>query len=99
MFCRKCGREVQPGHKFCMSCGAKLEDMPAAASTPEKEEVPAVAVIPPHPIPVLPAVAAIPPHLIPALLPVLIPVPLPPTAEALPMPELPPAVTPAVPIR
>ena len=46
MFCRKCGREVQPGHKFCMSCGAKLEDMPAAASTPEKEEVPAVAVIP-----------------------------------------------------
>lgn len=35
MFCKYCGSEVQPEHKFCMSCGAKLE--PVQDSTPVQE--------------------------------------------------------------
>lgn len=27
MFCKNCGSEVNPEHRFCMSCGAKLEPM------------------------------------------------------------------------
>ncbi len=38
MFCQKCGRQVQPDAKFCMSCGAAIATSPALPpSTPATE--------------------------------------------------------------
>lgn len=38
MFCKNCGSEVNPEHRFCMSCGAKLE--PMMPVQPEQPEAP-----------------------------------------------------------
>jgi|GEM_PF-5287585 len=43
MFCPNCGAEVQPGQKFCMSCGHKLvTDEASAPAAPEPAEAPVV---------------------------------------------------------
>ena len=37
MFCKNCGSEVNPEHRFCMSCGAKLEPiMPVNMEQPQQ---------------------------------------------------------------
>ena len=39
MFCRYCGKEVQDTDRFCASCGAPLQEAPAAVTqAPKKEE-------------------------------------------------------------
>ncbi len=27
MFCKKCGANIEPGNKFCMKCGTKVDDV------------------------------------------------------------------------
>ena len=37
MFCKNCGSEVNPEHRFSMSCGAKLEPvMPVNMEQPQQ---------------------------------------------------------------
>ena len=55
MHCPECGKEVQPGQKFCAGCGNKL-------TTPEPTPVePAPAPVEPAPAPVEPAPAPVEP--------------------------------------
>lgn len=35
MYCPKCGNQVDEGSKFCMTCGAQIENVP---STPASNE-------------------------------------------------------------
>ena len=44
-FCMNCGAQLEDNAKFCMSCGTKVEEMavPAAASSAETAATPAAA--------------------------------------------------------
>ena len=54
-FCTSCGKEVEPGKKFCEYCGTPLEQPAAAPATPAAPPAVSAAPVSPQPAPVQPS--------------------------------------------